>query len=120
MATDRARVAVQAMVYLCECPEHGYSQLGRYGSGYCDVTTDIGVIRVKRGGLDCSSAVCEAWDGILHYVGGSIDGNTPSDGVEASCSSSWDLPVPRFHVAIMRGKILVTMYEGHGRRRGLR
>lgn len=192
MAIDRARVAVQIMTHLCECPEHGYSQPGRYGtSGYCDVATDAGVIRVKRSDRDCSSAVCEAWelalagteydrritrenwtggmremfvgsglftweptsffaspgdiyldeqdhtamciqndesadqlgefsisetggessvhgfyetwDGILHYVGGAVDGGAPAGGSGPGGSSGWDLPMPRFRVAIMRG-----------------
>ena len=60
---SRANVAAQIMEHLCTCPEHGYSQPGRYGtSGYCNVKTDIGIIKVKRGDRDCSSAVCEAWE----------------------------------------------------------
>jgi len=203
MTIDRARIAVQIMTHLCECPAHGYSQPGRYGtSGYCDVETDAGVIQVKRGDRDCSSAVCEAWelalrgtefdgritrenwtggmremfvgsglftweptsffaspgdiylnesdhtamciqndeyidllgefsisetggidgepgdqtgnesnihgfyenwDGILHYVGGSIEGDTPAVAPSSGGSSDYDLPMPRFRVAIMRG-----------------
>lgn len=63
MGISRANVAVQAMRHLCTCAEHGYSQPGRFGtSGYCNVSTDAGTIRVKRGDRDCSSAVCEAWE----------------------------------------------------------
>ena len=63
MAINRANVAVQIMEHLCECPAHGYSQPGRYGtSGFCTVSTDAGSINVKRGDRDCSSAVCEAWE----------------------------------------------------------
>ena len=63
MGINRANVAAQIMEHLCTCPSHGYSQPGRYGtSGYCDVQTDAGVIKVKRGDRDCSSAVCEAWE----------------------------------------------------------
>lgn len=63
MAINRANVAVQIMEHLCECPAHGYSQPGRYGTtGYCGVATDAGSISVKRGDRDCSSAVCEAWE----------------------------------------------------------
>ena len=51
------------MEHLCECPEHGHSQPGRYGtSGYCNVSTDAGNVSVKCGDRDCSSAVCEAWE----------------------------------------------------------
>ena len=43
MAVSRANVAVQVMRHLCECPLHGYSQPGRFGtSGYCGVATDAG------------------------------------------------------------------------------
>lgn len=60
---SRANVAAQIMEHLCTCPEHGYSQPGRYGtSGYCDVKTDVGTIKVKKGDRDCSSACCEAWE----------------------------------------------------------
>jgi len=63
MAISRANVAVQIMRHLCTCPEHGYSQPGRFGtSGYCNVATDAGTIQVKKGDRDCSSAVCEAWE----------------------------------------------------------
>lgn len=73
MTIDRARVAVQIMTHLCECPEHGYSQPGRFGtSGYCDMQTDASVIRVKRGDRDCSSAACEAWE--LALAGTEFDG----------------------------------------------
>ena len=73
MTIDRARVAVQIMTHLCECPSHGYSQPGRFGtSGYCDVQTDAGLIKVKRGDRDCSSAVCEAWE--LALAGSGYDG----------------------------------------------
>lgn len=60
---SRANVAAQIMEHLCTCPEHGYSQPGRYGtSGYCSVKTDVGTVKVKKGDRDCSSAVCEAWE----------------------------------------------------------
>ena len=63
MGINRANVAAQIMEHLCMCPSHGYSQPGRYGtSGYCEVPTDAGVIKVKCGDRDCSSAVCEAWE----------------------------------------------------------
>ena len=62
-AISRANVAAQIMEHLCTCPEHGYSQPGRYGtSGYCNVQTDVGIIKVKKGDRDCSSACCEAWE----------------------------------------------------------
>lgn len=62
-AVDRANVAVQIMEHLVTCPEHGYSQAGRHGtSGCCDVQTDAGTIKVRKGDRDCSSAVCEAWE----------------------------------------------------------
>ena len=60
---SRANVAAQLMEHLCTCPEHGYSQPGRYGtSGYCSVQTDAGVIKVKRGDRDCTSACGDAWE----------------------------------------------------------
>lgn len=63
MGIERNIVAVQIMQHLCTCPEHGYSQPGRYGtSGYCTVKTDAGNIMVKRGDRDCSSGVSEAWE----------------------------------------------------------
>lgn len=63
VVVSRANIAAQIMEHLCTCPEHGYSQPGRYGtSGYCNVQTDIGTIKVKKGDRDCSSAVCEAWE----------------------------------------------------------
>lgn len=63
MAISRANVAAQIMEHLCTCPKHGYSQPGRHGtSGYCNVKTDAGSIKVKKGDRDCSSAVCEAWE----------------------------------------------------------
>lgn len=62
----RNLVAVQYMEHLCTCPEHGYSQPGRYGtSGQCDVYTDAGVLKAKRGDRDCSSATSEAWSKAL-------------------------------------------------------
>lgn len=45
----------------------------------------------------------EAWDGILYYIGGSLDGSTPSSEPAAGGSLGWDLPMPRYRVAIMRG-----------------
>lgn len=58
-----ARVASQIMSHLCNCPEHGYSQLGRYGTvGSCAVGTDAGTIYVTKGDRNCSSAVCESWE----------------------------------------------------------
>ena len=73
MGVSRANVAVQIMRHLCECPEHGYSQPGRYGtSGYCSVATDAGTVNVKKGDRDCSSAVCEAWE--LALAGSAWDG----------------------------------------------
>ena len=63
VSINRANVAAQIMEHLVSCGEHGYSQPGRYGtSGYCSVATDSGVIKVKKGDRDCSSAVCEAWE----------------------------------------------------------
>lgn len=62
-AISRANVAAQIMEHLCTCPEHGYSQPGRYGtSGYCSVKTDAGTIKVKKGDRDCTSAVGESWE----------------------------------------------------------
>ena len=59
---SRANVAAQIMEHLVTCPEHGYSQKHREGtSGYCEVKTDVGTVKVKKGDRDCSSAVCEAW-----------------------------------------------------------
>ena len=70
---SRANVAAQIMEHLCTCPEHGYSQPGRYGtSGYCSVKTDAGTINVKKGDRDCSSACCEAWE--LALVGTPYEG----------------------------------------------
>ena len=64
--TSRNNVAVQYMWHLCTCPSHGYSQPGRYGtSGYCDVQTDAGVLKAKRGDRDCSSATSESWEKAL-------------------------------------------------------
>jgi GH25 family lysozyme M1 (1,4-beta-N-acetylmuramidase) len=63
VVVSRANVAAQIMEHLCTCPEHGYSQPGRYGtSGYCSVKTDVGTIKVKKGDRDCTSAVGEAWE----------------------------------------------------------
>ena len=59
-----ANVAAQVMEHLCACPEHGYSQPGRYGTpgaGDCAVETEAGTLYVRKGDRDCSSAVCEAW-----------------------------------------------------------
>lgn len=55
-------IAAQVMEHLCTCPEHGYSQYGRWGGGgYCNVATDIGLLSVKKGDRDCSSAVIDSW-----------------------------------------------------------
>ena len=52
MGINRSNVAAQIMEHLCTCPSHGYSQPGRYGtSGYCEVPTDAGTIKVKCGGI---------------------------------------------------------------------
>ena len=60
---SRANVAAQIMEHLCTCPEHGYSQPGRYGtSGYCSVKTAAGTIKVKKGDRDCTSATAESWE----------------------------------------------------------
>lgn len=70
---SRANVAAQIMEHLCTCPEHGYSQPGRYGtSGYCSVKTDAGTIKVKKGDRDCSWAIIEAWQ--LALKGTSYEG----------------------------------------------
>lgn len=56
------------MEHLVLCPEHGYSQLERYGKqsyGLCKVETDDGSRLVFKGDRDCSSAVCEAWEKAL-------------------------------------------------------
>ena len=47
----------------------------------------------------------EYWDGILHYVGGSMDGSSPSSALASGESSGDDLPMPRYRVAIMRGGV---------------
>ena len=73
MAISRADVAAQVMEHLVTCPEHGYSQPGRHGAGgFCAVQTDAGVIEVRKGDRDCSSAVCEAWE--LALAGSQHDG----------------------------------------------
>lgn len=60
---DAANIAAQIMEHLCTCPEHGYSQPGRYGtSGACAVKTDGGVVYVTKGDRNCSSAACESWE----------------------------------------------------------
>lgn len=52
MGISRANVAAQVMEHLCTCPEHGYSQPGRFGtSGHYTVQTDAEPIKVKRGDL---------------------------------------------------------------------
>lgn len=59
---SRANVAAQIMEHLCTCPEHGYSQYSREGSGgYCTVQTEAGPIQVRKGDRDCSSSTSEAW-----------------------------------------------------------
>ena len=84
MGINRANVAAQIMEHLCTCPSHGYSQPGRYGtSGYCEVQTDAGVIKVKHGDRDCSSAVCEAWE--LALVG------TPWEGLITRYHTTYDM-----------------------------
>ena len=84
MAINRANVAAQIMEHLCTCPSHGYSQPGRYGtSGHCDVTTDAGVIKVKCGDRDCSSAVCEAWELALE--------GTPFEGAITRYHTTYDM-----------------------------
>lgn len=73
MAISRENVAAQIMEHLCTCPERGCSQPRRHGtSGCCSVATDAGMIKVKRGARDCSSAVCEAWE--LALAGTAFDG----------------------------------------------
>ena len=73
VAISRANVAAQIMEHLCTCSLHGYSQPGRHGtSGYCNVQTDAGTVRVTKGDRDCSSAVCEAWE--LALAGTAYDG----------------------------------------------
>ena len=73
VAISRANVAAQIMEHLCTCPLHGYSQPGRHGtSGYCNVQTDAGTVRVTKDDRDCSSAVCEAWE--LALAGTAYDG----------------------------------------------
>lgn len=84
MAISRANVAAQIMEHLCTCPEHGYSQPGRYGtSGYCTVHTDAGNIMVKKGDRDCSSAVCEAWELALK--------GTPYEGTIDRYNTTWTM-----------------------------
>ena len=98
MAISRANVAVQVMRHLCECPLHGYSQPGRFGtSGYCTVQTDAGAVKVKKGDRDCSSAVCEAWE--LALVG-----------------TAWEGRITRYHyTGDMRSVFLASgLFEWHG------
>lgn len=69
---DAANVSAQIMEHGCTCPEHGYSQPGRYGtgSGYCQIPTDAGTISMAKGDRDCASGVCEAWELALTAIFG--------------------------------------------------
>lgn len=97
-------VAVQVMRHLCECPLHGYSQPGRYGtSGYCDVATDAGVKKVKRGDRDCSSATAEAWERALE--------GTPFEGMIRSWLATYTMKEAFLATGLFEWKPMSFMAE---------
>ena len=74
---SKIEVAALIMEHLVSCPNHGYAQDARYGSGMESITIDGQMYSFPGGDADCSSAVLRAYAAAGIETGGATyTGNT--------------------------------------------